>query len=64
MPNAEDRLNTYVPMYFLLPLIANFARATDSVTGVFLGVVANYTNAGQNVSGVNDPIDRGLVAFG
>ncbi|WP_066638357.1 hypothetical protein [Desulfolucanica intricata] len=46
------------------PLIGNFARATDSVTGVFLGAVGNYTNAEQNVSEVNDPVDRGLVAFG
>ena len=46
------------------PLIGNFAQATDSVTGVFLGAVGNYTTAGQNVSAVSDPIDRGLVAFG
>ncbi|MCS5697267.1 hypothetical protein [Desulfofundulus thermocisternus] len=46
-------------------LIGNFARATDSVTGIFLGAVGGYL--GDNIPGSNvnaDPLDRGLIAAG
>ncbi|OAT83703.1 type IV secretion system protein [Desulfotomaculum copahuensis] len=47
------------------PLISSFARATDSVTGVFLGAVGGYL--GNSISGQNvnaDPMDKGLIVAG
>lgn len=45
------------------PLIENFAKATDSVTGVFLGAVGGYTSQGRAIPAERD-IDKGLMVFG